>query len=308
MAKKAVINRVTDVDIRLLDIFRTVVACGGFSAAEFELNIGRSTISKHISDLETRLGLRLCHRGAAGFSMTSDGDHVLNAAEELFMAIDRFQDQIDEAHTQLTGKLRIACFDHSSTNPSARVFEAIQMFRDFAPGVTLDISLEPPNVIEEGVINGKYNLGIVPLHRKSPMLEYHKLYHEDMRLYCGKGHPLFEDPEAWKSLDELRKYSYAGLSFNSPNMAVHQKLRLRKSAFVQSEEALTLLVLSGRYLGFLPTHSAQPFCDTGHMCEIRNDAVKFQSDQNSIVRKSSSGGRRLKLFMKCLWDCHQQEN
>lgn len=304
MAKKSVINRVTDVDIRLLDIFRTVVACGGFTAAEFELNIGRSTISKHISDLETRMGLRLCRRGAAGFSLTSDGEQVLSAAEELFMAIDRFQDQVDETHTHLTGKLRIASFGHTSTNPDAKVAEAIRRFRDLAPRVTLDISLEPPNVIEEGVINGKYNLGIVPQHRTSPMLEYRTLYSEDMRLYCGKGHPLFENATVGCTLVQLRNYSYAGLSFNSPNMAVHQKLKLRKSAFVQSEEALTLLILSGRYLGFLPTHSAHPFCQSGNMREIQNKSVRFVSNHSSITRKSASGGRRLTLFRKCLWDCH----
>ena len=155
MARKTVNQRISEVDIRLLDIFKTVTACGGFTAAEFELNIGRSTISKHISDLETRIGFKLCHRGPAGFSLTSDGEHVLEAAEDLFLSLDRFQETIDEAHSNLTGKLRIACLDHSSSNPDAKVFEAIRMFRDAAPGVTLDISLEPTNIIEEGVINGK---------------------------------------------------------------------------------------------------------------------------------------------------------
>ncbi len=304
MAKKLALNRVTDVDIRLLDIFKTVVACGGFSVAEFELNIGRSTISKHISDLETRIGRKLCHRGPSGFSLTSDGEHVLDAANGLFEAIDRFQEKLDEAHTDLTGKLRIACLDHSSSNPDARVFKAIQMFRDSAPGVTLDISMEPPNIIEEGVINGKFNLGIVPLHRRSPMLSYHDLYTEDMRLYCGQDHALFGAQTNKHDLDELRTFSYAGLSFNSPNMAIHQDLKLRKSAFVQNEEALTLLILSGRYLGFLPTHTAKPFLESKLMCEIQNDSVTYTSTMSAIVRKSTSTGRRLKSFLDCLTAAH----
>ncbi len=304
MAKKSVIHRVSDVDIRLLDIFRTIVNCGGFASAEFELNIGRSTISKHISDLETRIGLKLCHRGPAGFSLTSDGEQVLSAADDLFIAIDRFQDQIDEAHSNLRGKLKIACLDHSSSNPSAKVFEAIGKFRDVAPGVTLDISLEPPNVIEQGVINGQFNIGIVPLHRQSAMLTYYPLYTEDMRLYCARGHPLFDDTEEHSDLGKLRKYSYAGLSFNSPNMAVHQKLKLRKSAFVQNEEALTLLVLSGRYLGFLPTHMAQPYEASGLVREIQNSTATYTSRISAVVRKSSSAGRRLSTFVDFLKSAH----
>lgn len=304
MARKSASSKVSDVDIRLLEIFKTVVAYGGFTAAEFELNVGRSTISKHISDLETRLGFKLCHRGPAGFSLTSDGEYVLDAAVDLFLALDRFQDRIDEAHTDFSGKLRIACLDHSSSNPEAKVFEAIRLFRDAAPGVTLDISLEPPNVIEDGVISGKFNLGIVPLHRESPMLTYQQLYTEDMRLYCGSGHPLFGKEGEDLNLDKLRSYSYAGLSFNSPNMAIHQKYGLRKSAFVQNEEALTLLVLSGRYLGFLPTHTAKPFVDAGLMHELHNEAVTYTSTMSAVVRKSASTGRRLNVFLECLSAAH----
>lgn len=304
MARKLVINRISDVDIRLLDIFKTVSACGGFTAAEFELNISRSTISKHISDLETRVGFRLCHRGPAGFSLTSDGEHVLNAAEDLFFSLDRFQEQLDETHSDLAGKLRIACFDHSSSNPAAKIFETIRLFRDLAPGVTLDIYMEPPNIIEEGVINGRFNLGIVPLHRRSPMLQYSELYSEDMRLYCGQDHLLFDTTAKTHHLNELREFSYAGLSFNSPNMAIHQKLKLRKSAFVQNEEALTLLILSGRYLGFLPTHTAEPFLEKGLMRELPNEAANYTSTLSAIVRKSASTGRRLKTFMDCLISTH----
>ncbi len=304
MARKSAITRVADVDIRLLEIFRTVVACGGFTAAEFELNIGRSTISKHISDLETRLKLKLCHRGPAGFSLTSDGEHVLSAAAELFTSIDKFQEQLDEAHAELTGKLRIAFHDHSSSNPEARISEAIRLFRDSAPGVTLDISVEPPNTIEEGVINGQFNLGIVPLHRQSPMLNYANLYPEHMRLYCGQQHELYQNMPAQLELSELRKYSYAGLSFNSPNMSIHQQLKLRKSAFVQNEVALTLLILSGRYLGFLPTHIAQLFIDTGLICEVNNEDTRFTSTMSAIVRKSASQGRRLNIFLECLCRAH----
>jgi len=304
MVRKIASNRITDVDIRLLDIFKTVAACGGFTAAEFELNIGRSTISKHISDLETRIGFKLCHRGPAGFSLTSDGKLTLEAAEDLFLSLDRFQERVDETHSNFSGKLRIAFMDHSSTNPEAKVFEAIQMFRDIAPGVTLDISHETPNVIEDGVISGKLNLGIVPLHRRSPMLTYDSLYTEDMRLYCGKEHDLYGKSTKDLSLDRLRSFTYAGLSFNSPNMAIHQKLSLRKSAFVQNEEALTLLILSGRYLGFLPTHTAKPFLHAELMHELQNDTVKYTSNMSAIVRRSASTGRRLKTFLDCLTSAH----
>ena len=41
--------QVSDFDIRLLRIFRSVVECGGFSAAETVLGIGRSAISQALA-------------------------------------------------------------------------------------------------------------------------------------------------------------------------------------------------------------------------------------------------------------------
>ena len=63
MVKKALLGQVSDTEIRLLQIFKAVVECGGISAAELELNIGRSTVSRHLKELEERLALVLCRRG-----------------------------------------------------------------------------------------------------------------------------------------------------------------------------------------------------------------------------------------------------
>ena len=59
MPSRAALGQISDMDLRLLRVFRTVVDCGGMAAAELELNIGTSTVSRHIKDLETRLGLVL---------------------------------------------------------------------------------------------------------------------------------------------------------------------------------------------------------------------------------------------------------
>jgi DNA-binding transcriptional LysR family regulator len=58
---RAWLGQVGDTDIRLLKVFRAVVECGGMAAAELELNIGRSTISRHVKDLEQRLEIGRAH-------------------------------------------------------------------------------------------------------------------------------------------------------------------------------------------------------------------------------------------------------
>ncbi len=97
-------GKLSDIDLRLLRIFVGVAQSGGFAAAEIELNINRSTISLHISNLEARLGMRLCHRsrGRADFSLTAQGEQVYHATKEMLSMLDGYRHQINAIQSQLT--------------------------------------------------------------------------------------------------------------------------------------------------------------------------------------------------------------
>ena len=274
----------------------------------FRLGIGawdRSVdISKHISDLETRLGVKLCNRGRSGFALTEEGERVLRAAEALFASISTFQQRVTEIHQHLSGQLRLAFFDQTVTNPDSNLSAAINKFDDVAPAVSLDLSLEPPNIIEAGVIGGRFDIGIVPIHKSSSVLHFVELYSENMRLYCGRDHPLFDDRDASGLGEKIRAAKYAGLSFNSPNMIVGQKMKLVRSADVQDEDALIVLILSGRYIGFLPEHAAAPFVESGEMRPIGGKAYSYLSRHAAITRRHPEPSRVLSEFLNCLKAAH----
>ena len=78
----APVPHLTETDLRLLRIFRAVAEAGGLTAAETQLGMERSTISRHLLALETRLGSRLCFRGPSGFELTDFGRKALQASIE----------------------------------------------------------------------------------------------------------------------------------------------------------------------------------------------------------------------------------
>ena len=125
MPKTALSGPLSNMDVRLLRIFRAIVESGGLSAAEIELNIGRSTISRHLGDLETRLGVRLCQRGRAGFSLTDEGRIVYDATLRLLAAMDEFSGSVNEVHHQMRGQLNLALHDKIITNPECQIDRAI---------------------------------------------------------------------------------------------------------------------------------------------------------------------------------------
>ena len=191
---RALLGQLGDMDLRLLRVFKSVVDCGGMAAAELELNIGTSTISRHVKDLEVRLGLTLCRRGRAGFSLTPEGEQIYAETLRLLASTEAFRASIDEIHQRMGGQLGVAVFDKTASNPAAHVAEAIDLFCGRAPGVSLHVHVAPINAIERGVIDGQFNVGVIPGHRRSDSLLYDALFQETMLLYCGARHPLFGVP------------------------------------------------------------------------------------------------------------------
>ena len=149
---RAVLGQISDMDLRLLRVFRAVVDCGGMAAAELELNIGTSTVSRHIKDLETRLGLTLCRRGRAGFALTPEGQKIYERTTALLAATDAFRSGVDEIHERMGGQLHLAMFDKTASNPQAHIAQAIALFTEQAPDVALNLHVATLTAIERGVL------------------------------------------------------------------------------------------------------------------------------------------------------------
>jgi DNA-binding transcriptional LysR family regulator len=304
MARKALLGNVTDNDLRLLRVFRAVVACGGFAAAELELNINRSTISRHIKDLEIRLGVTLCRRGRAGFALTGEGEQVYASAQKMMASMEEFQHEVDELHRRLRGSLTIAIFDKTATNPQCRINRAFARFDEEAPEVQPEIHVEPINAIERGVMEARFHLGIIPNHRPSSSLDYYKLFEEQMYLYCAAGHPLFDAPAAKLTAANVRKSKYVGIGYHSPNMEVTRKLGQQRHATAYDQEAVAHLVLSGKYVGYLPEHYAEGFVSRDVMRPLLPDVFQYVCDFSAIVRHSPPPNRVVQTLLDALVAAH----
>lgn len=301
----AVLGQLGDADLRLLRVFKSVVECGGMASAELELNIAMSTISRHVKDLETRLGLVLCRRGRGGFALTPEGEQVYDAALRLLAATDAFRGSLHDIHRRLGGDLHVALFEKTASNPEAHIAEAVARFRQTAPQATLHLHVGTIGMIERGVIDGRYHLGVIPEHRHSETLAYHELFGETMQLYAGRGHPWFDahdEPLGW---DDLRQQDLAALGYHSPNMALTHQRRLERRATASDQEAVATLVLSGAFVGFLPDHYAEGFVRAGRMRAVAPEVLRYTCRFSAIVRQSPAPLRLTQAFLDALRAEHE---
>jgi DNA-binding transcriptional LysR family regulator len=193
--RKVKLGRVSDVDVRLLRIFKAVVECGGLAAAEIQLGIGRSTISTHLADLETRLGTRLCDRGRGGFSLTTNGMKVFKALLGLMHSLDDFQQEMAALHGIVSGDLNVGMVDNLVWDTDFNLSGAFAKFSELAEEVNLIVQVLSPDELEKRLIEGSIHVGITPIMHQIPALQYKTLFKETSYLYCSRGHPLFTRPD-----------------------------------------------------------------------------------------------------------------
>jgi DNA-binding transcriptional LysR family regulator len=291
------IGRLSDIDLRLLRIFATVVESGGFSLATARLNVSESTVSQHMSDLEKRLGMRLCERGRAGFRLTRDGDEVYKATLELLEDLGRFRDRLALLRSDMSGTLNLGMPDAIVTDESSGFAERIRTFVDSSRDIALHVHMLTPRELERGVIDGSLHVAVAPEHRRVAGLDYVPLFVELNRLYCGREHPLFEVPDERVTdamLADAGRISRGYLErFDEQFFG-----NARYAASVQLTEAAALLILSGRYIGFLPVHYAAAWVREGRMRAVQPDRFRLESRFNVIRKREGAADPRVETLVR----------
>ena len=94
-----------------LAAFVRAVDSGGFSAAARQLGLTPSAVSKVVSRLETRLGVRLLHRTTRHLSLTAEGDRFFRRAQRILAEIEEAELEAASAQLSPRGVLRL----HSGT-------------------------------------------------------------------------------------------------------------------------------------------------------------------------------------------------
>jgi DNA-binding transcriptional LysR family regulator len=289
-----------DTHIRLLRIFKMVVESGGFSAAEVELNISKPAISLAINELESLLGMKVCLRGRSGFSVTEHGEQVYQSALQLLGSLETFKSQINAINTELKGELNIGITDNLVTIPQVRITQALSGLKHKAPEVMINIRMMPPNGIETAILDGKLHVGVVPGLRNLPGLDYLPLYKEKSLLYCSNTHPLFEQDIASISDQALKQYDAVLPSYPQPAEIKRQQTMLKATATSTDREGIAFLILTGRFIGFLPTHFAERWVIQDKIRPIDEHARSFYTHFSSITRTGALSNLILEAYLEQL--------
>lgn len=289
-------RRLDNIDLRLLRVFVALVEANGFGGAQIVLNLSQSTLSTHLSELEKRIGAQLCLRRRKVFQLTDVGQATYDAARQLFADIEGFQHRIGTARGRLTGRLKIGIVDGVATSDELGLQAAMSRLVDDNADIFVDLVLDTPQELEQAVADGRRDIVIGPFAQKAPGVVYRPVYLEPHMLYCGAGHPLFDVPD--EEIDQAR-IEQARLSVRGYRQLddLYRIGHPKAAASVVNMEGQSMLLLSGRYVGYLPCHVAEPYVREGRMRALRPDRYAFDSPHFVAFRKTDAALPLVKAFL-----------
>ena len=279
--------QVQDVDLKLLRIFVAIVESGGLSAAETRLNIGRSTISTHLADLEVRLGIKLCNRGRSGFELTEPGRVTYQASLELLQQCEAFTTTVASSKNELSGRASISIIDTLASDPRCSLASVIASLSAQSDNIQFDIYVCEAREVETSVVNGRSLVGIGVSRHQIRGLDYYPLYNEVNFLYCGLGHPLFccNNSETKKLLGQAQVVTS---NYMRDKETRNDDLNYTNAAPAYHDEGIAHLILSGQFIGYLPEHYASDWVSKGLLKPILPEQYSYQIPLMLITSKNNT--------------------
>ncbi|WP_343579067.1 LysR family transcriptional regulator [Acinetobacter sp.] len=124
-------------------LFAEVVEHAGFSSAARHLGIQRSKLSRHIAELENRIGVRLFHRNTRNVVLTPAGEEVYIHAKALKQSAQNAFAVATDLAGDPKGTLRIGC---SSTFAQEALIPILHLFLREYPKINIIINTSDQHI------------------------------------------------------------------------------------------------------------------------------------------------------------------
>ncbi|OWT66231.1 LysR family transcriptional regulator [Candidimonas nitroreducens] len=255
-------SQLSQIDITALRLFIAIAQAGSISEGAARIHLSVAAASKRISDIESRIGVRLLRRGARGISLTPAGGAFHQKALAMMQLADTMEEELSDYAQGVEDRIGIMANAASILHflPSD-----LASYLGANPRLRVDLQEQTSLRIAELLQSNQTDLGIFDADH-TPMGVHTRPYREDrLMLVTARGHPLAR----YKHIDfaETLKYDYVGLHAGTAILTkmtqsagrAGRLLRLRIQ--VNSFDAVCSMVESGIGIGIVPIRAAQIYLD-----------------------------------------------
>mgnify|MGYP003116289111 FL=1 len=288
-------------DINATLIFAAVIDEGSFSGAADRLGVTKSAVSKRITTLEARLGVKLLSRTTRKLSLTEAGERYLIHVREALRAIEDAEFAAGELQEVPQGVLKISSpmsFGRLHVAPVIPQFLKkypqikIQMdMSDMSPdlvGGGYDIALHAGELSETSLVRRK----LAPLHS---VLCASESYIDEF------GPPLMPD-ELVRHNCLLYSYHTSVDEWVFTKNGTDTRIQVSGSYQVNNSEALREAILQGIGIGRLPTFLAGPDIQSGRLVPVLQDFEMPMKEIYAVFPERKYLPQKVRVFIDFMVD------
>jgi DNA-binding transcriptional LysR family regulator len=132
-----------------IKMFLQVVESGSFVGAADRLDVSTAMVSKHVMNVEGRLGVRLLNRNSRTLSLTGPGRVYFERCKAILSDLEETELELGSLAATARGTLRITC---PSWFAGQRLADVLARYRQRYPDVVVDVSFEDRvvDLVDEG--------------------------------------------------------------------------------------------------------------------------------------------------------------
>jgi DNA-binding transcriptional LysR family regulator len=244
--------------IETLKVYCDVVETRSFSTAASQNFVTQSAVSQQIRALERKYGQKLIERTRGAVQVTPAGDLVYQASKEIVQRYADLETSLQLLNHRVGGTLRIA------TVYSVGLYELSSPLRRFLrayPHVKVHLDYSRSSKIQEDVLRGSIDLGIVAYPARRPRLVILPFREDRLVLICHPQHPL----ASYKQISVHKLHGEAAIGFErdiATRRAIDRALRargvvLRYVAEVDNIDTIKRFVEVGQGVAIVPEPAVQ---------------------------------------------------
>lgn len=190
-------------DIRQLTYFLEVANQSSFSKAAQQLHLSQPSLSKMVKNLENELGVVLFDRSTRHIHLTDAGEVIQTQARIILQSMEHLNTALADVTEMRKGKFRLGL------PPVIGVSffpDILARFHQLYPQIEIQLVEEGGKVIEQRLLEGEIDLGVVVLPVDEEMFEVKPIIERKMMLTMHPEHPLAAREEV--ALQELADESF----------------------------------------------------------------------------------------------------
>jgi len=184
-------------------VFHEVVKFRSFSRAAEELFVSQPAVSKHIRQLEQKIGLGLIRRRRGKFDLTETGEILFKHTHKICSNLLEIENALSILKKDHHGVLKIGTTESYSKCLMPKLLSGFQTSH---PSIKITLEVGNSEEIQKSLLDYKNDLGLIGLVKASSRFESVPFLREELVIIVSPKHPLGKRKAV--SLKEIEGYPF----------------------------------------------------------------------------------------------------